>query len=186
MPYNKSVKFSASDMEAWEEFKKSCKKIPKINKKLVAAEDSKKNEVTVPKRKEKCIAMYDNLQGLKAISNKPLELGARDGIDAKLVRKMDLGKMPIDATIDLHGNSLDQAFAKFNAFIESCYYKGCRTLLVITGKGSRSSDKSATINNELPKWINNSYIREKVLRFSYSHPIKGGKGAYLVLLKRKK
>ncbi len=43
-----------------------------------------------------------------------------------------------EATIDLHGFSLDQANSKVEKFINDCFYKKVQKLNIITGKGLRS------------------------------------------------
>ena len=47
-------------------------------------------------------------------------------------------KIKGEATIDLHGFSLDQANSKVEKFITECFEKKVLTLNIITGKGLRS------------------------------------------------
>ena len=47
-------------------------------------------------------------------------------------------KIKNEATIDLHGFSLDQANSKVERFINSCYEKKIEKIKIITGKGLRS------------------------------------------------
>ena len=66
----------------------------------------------------------------------PLSADGFAGVDKRTVERMRRGKLPIDARLDLHGSYQDAAQADLNAFISSCAATGCRTVLVITGKGS--------------------------------------------------
>ena len=47
-------------------------------------------------------------------------------------------KFPTEATIDLHGFSLDQANSSVEKFINDCFEKKVSKLKIITGKGLRS------------------------------------------------
>ncbi len=47
-------------------------------------------------------------------------------------------KFPTEATIDLHGFSLDQANSRVEKFINDCFEKKVSKLKIITGKGLRS------------------------------------------------
>ena len=47
-------------------------------------------------------------------------------------------RFPTEATIDLHGFSLDQANSRVEKFINDCFEKKVSKLKIITGKGLRS------------------------------------------------
>ena len=83
----------------------------------------------------------------------PLSADAFAGVDRRTVERMRRGKMPIDARLDLHGSYQDAAQAELNAFISSCANTGCRTVLVITGKGS-VGEGGGVLRRRLPDWLN--------------------------------
>jgi Zn-dependent M16 (insulinase) family peptidase/DNA-nicking Smr family endonuclease len=58
--------------------------------------------------------------------------------DRRTLRQVAGGKVPIDATLDLHGLHQNTAHARLRAFLMSCQAKGQRMVLVITGKGGSS------------------------------------------------
>jgi DNA-nicking Smr family endonuclease len=98
---------------------------------------------------------------------------------------MRRGKLPIDARLDLHGRYQDAAQAELNAFISSCAATGCRTVLVITGKGS-VREGGGILRRRLPDWLNQSACRPHVLAFATARPEHGGSGAFYVLLRRRR
>ena len=97
--------------------------------------------------------------------------------------------------LDLHGFSLDDANQKVRGFVIESFNQGCRKVLIITGKGSRSkvsenpyiSEKFGVLKYSVPEFIKNdeslSKIITKVLEANNKH---GGDGAISVFLKNKK
>ena len=131
------------------------------------------------------IFMQDTTHGL---SKKFADLKVNDkcDIDAKTRKKMDRGEIEIDATLDLHNQTMEVAYLSLVQFINQSYKLSRRMLLVITGKGKRSGDSLTIIKNEFLVWINDPRLRNKIIRFSQAHRKHGGGGAYYILLKRHK
>ena len=78
----------------------------------------------------------------KKLSNKDLKdwkkfIEGNEAIEIKDNSKNNL-KIIREATIDLHGFSLDKANTKVEKFINDCFYKKVQKLNIITGKGLRS------------------------------------------------
>ena len=94
--------------------------------------------------------------------------------------------MHIDATLDLHGQSIQNAHASFLAFIESCYTGNKRNLLIITGKGKNSPGGVGAIKNEFKSWVKKDMIADKVINYTYAKNKDGGDGAFYVFLKKQK
>lgn len=115
----------------------------------------------------------------------PLSADAFAGVDRRTVERMRRGKLPIDARLDLHGSYQDAAQADLNAFIASCANTGCRTVLVITGKGS-VREGGGVLRRRLPDWLNQPACRPYVLAFATARPEHGGSGAFYVLLRRQR
>jgi len=113
----------------------------------------------------------------------PLSADGFAGVDRRTVERMRRGKLPIDARLDLHGSYQDAAQADLNAFIASCAATGCRTVLVITGKGS-VREGGGILRRRLPDWLNQPACRPHVLAFAAARPEHGGSGAFYVLLRR--
>ncbi|MBP5401695.1 MAG: Smr/MutS family protein [Treponema sp.] len=58
----------------------------------------------------------------------------------KLNSTSHIKNLPIDATIDLHGLTQDEAWNTLNVFVENCKRKGCKKILIIHGKGNHSQN----------------------------------------------
>jgi DNA-nicking Smr family endonuclease len=119
----------------------------------------------------------------RAAEPAPLSADGFAGVDRRTVERMRRGKLPIDARLDLHGSYQDAAQSDLNAFISSCAATGCRTVLVITGKGS-VREGGGVLRRRLPDWLNQPACRPHVLAFAAARPEHGGGGAFYVLLRR--
>ena len=115
-------------------------------------------------------------------SHMPLEKGALTGMNRAMAARLRQGKMPIDATLDLHGKTAAQAHMLLERFIPECYRTGKRCLLVITGKGKYKG----VIYESTPIWLNEVGLREYVIAATPAHPKDGGEGALYIVLKRQR
>ncbi len=86
----------------------------------------------------------------------------------------------IDATLDLHGLTQDEAHEKLLRFIAAARKSGKRRLLIITGKGKGILKKS------LPLWLDSPKLAGQIGSIASAGPEKGGEGALYVLLKKPK
>jgi DNA-nicking Smr family endonuclease len=109
--------------------------------------------------------------------------GVQSGVDKSTAKKLTGGKFNIDAKLDLHGKTQDEALLSLRYFIKNSFETSKRGVLVVTGKGSNND---GILKNQVPRWMNISGIREYIIMFSYAQPKHGGDGALYVLLKRRK
>ena len=112
-----------------------------------------------------------------------LRAGDTPGLDRRSAERMKKGEMVIDATLDLHGMTQDAAHGALSAFVGRAYESGRRCLLVITGKGKQGP---GILRAQVPRWLNQSPLRERILGFSQARPQHGGDGALYVLVKRRR
>ena len=122
--------------------------------------------------------MRENIQ-FPTSNPHPLALGAYAGIDRSTAEKFRKGKYPLDATLDLHGMSRQQAHMALSGFVQGHYAMGSRCLLVVTGKGS-------VLRELLPGWLDEPGLRAVVLALVVAARQHGGSGAYSILLRRKR
>ncbi len=111
----------------------------------------------------------------------PLHHGRSPGVDGRTAERLKRGELVIDGRIDLHGMTQDAAHGALQAVVLRAYDHGRRCLLVITGKGR---DGGGILRAQVPRWLNQAPLRERVLGFSYARPHHGGEGALYVLIKR--
>jgi DNA-nicking Smr family endonuclease len=86
----------------------------------------------------------------------------------------------VNATLDLHGFSKLDAYARLQHFITRHYALGHRHLLIITGKGTVGE---GVLRRAVPQWLNEPALRPMVAGMALAAPEKGGSGALHVLLK---
>jgi DNA-nicking Smr family endonuclease len=114
--------------------------------------------------------------------------GDTPGVDGRTAAKLKRGLMPIDGTLDLHGETRTRAQASLTRFIESRQAAGARCVLVITGKGLNQGGAGdwspGVLRQSVPEWLNAPPLADRVLGFSFAQPQHGGSGALYVLLKR--
>ncbi len=102
------------------------------------------------------------------------------GVQKAVLKKLRNGKLDIDDTLDLHGLTAAQASAQLTAFLQECREFGHRHVVIIHGKGFRSTDR-AVIKPLVNRWLRQA---GEVLAFSSAQPKDGGTGAVYVLLRK--
>lgn len=115
--------------------------------------------------------------------------GRVPGLDRRTALALKRGRREIDDTIDLHGMRQDEAHRALDGFLASAWRRNLRTVLVITGKGSRGDDgerEIGVLRRMLPHWLHEGANRERVLTFGAAHARHGGGGAFYVMLRRQR
>lgn len=113
-------------------------------------------------------------------SNDVLEF-KRPGIQNGVYRKFRLGQYDIEARLDLHKLSIDQARQEVFRFLRECTHYELRTVMILHGKGDRHPDKIATIKSHIAVWLPQI---EEVMAFHSAQRHHGGTGAVYVMLKK--
>jgi DNA-nicking Smr family endonuclease len=95
------------------------------------------------------------------------------------------GRVDIDARLDLHGMTQAEAHMRLVRFLRRAQSDGAKFVLVITGKGGRSSDPDrGVLRRQVPLWLHHPELRDAVLGFEEAHVAHGGEGALYVRLRR--
>ncbi|WP_072396016.1 Smr/MutS family protein [Hyphomicrobium sp. CS1GBMeth3] len=111
--------------------------------------------------------------------------------DRKAARKLRQGQIEIEARIDLHGMRQHEAHAALRRFLLSCFGRGLRWVLVITGKGGpRSRDEHdfgrserGVLRKNVPMWLAEPELRAIVVSFTTAAISHGGEGALYIQLR---
>ena len=123
-----------------------------------------------------------------------------DGLDGSTAEKLRRGRMAIEARLDLHGMTQDEAWRALESFLARAEASGRRSLLVITGTGLRSrlrewdddrpfrmdERRPGVLRDALPRWLAAPHNRPRILAWSPAQQKDGGVGAFYVLLRRKR
>lgn len=101
---------------------------------------------------------------------------ARPGVQHGVLKKMRLGKYAVDARLDLHKHTVEQARTAVYQFCKDCLQYDVRTALIVHGKG-----KQAIIKSSVNYWLKNL---PDVLAFHTAQKQHGGSGAVYVLFRK--
>jgi len=130
-------------------------------------------------------ALADRLKARREPST-PLESdGALPAIDRRTAERLRRGQIAIEATIDLHGLTQDEAFVAIATFLAESLQAGRRCVLVITGKGT-ARDGGGVLRSAVPRWLTEGTYREQLIGIAVAYPQHGGEGALYVLLRRQR
>ena len=106
-------------------------------------------------------------------------------------KKILKNQIKISKKLDLHGKSVEESKIEVFKFITKNFETQNRLLLIICGKGKRLGvthgwQGTGVLNKKIPDWLNSKALFNMVLWFDYAKPNQGGKGAYIVYLKKLK
>ena len=131
------------------------------------------------------VALADRLKARREPSV-PLESdSALPAIDRRTAERLRRGQIPIEATLDLHGFTQDEAFVAIQTFLAESVHAGRRCVLVITGKGT-ARDGGGVLRSAVPRWLTEGIYHEHLIGIAVAYPQHGGEGALYVLLRRQR
>jgi len=165
--------------DEWEDFKKTVRPLKE-----------RKRYIDIP-RKNKTTKSKDENPFREACEK--LEIKVSDdwgSLEKNTLKKILKGKIKVSRILDLHGNRLVEAKRLVFEFIDYNHKEQNRLLLIISGKGERLSVSDGwqgvgKIKKNLPDWLNSMALSDKILWFDHAPSNKGGKGAFLVYLRKK-
>ncbi len=111
----------------------------------------------------------------------PLAIGTGSDIDRASFERLKRGQMEIEARLDLHGKTQDEAHRALSSFIARAQSRGARLALVVTGKGREGK---GVLRESVPRWLNEPALRARILALANAQPRDGGSGALYVLLRK--
>lgn len=104
----------------------------------------------------------------------------RSGVAPLTMKRLRRGYWTIQAELDLHGMTSDQARACLIDFLDECKQLGLRCVRIIHGKGLSSRNHEPVLKQKTASWL---MQRDEILAFCQARPMDGGSGAVIVLLK---
>jgi DNA-nicking Smr family endonuclease len=114
--------------------------------------------------------------------------------DRRKVRQIASGRIEIDARLDLHGARQRDARSRLRGFLLDAQARGCRTVLVITGKGGDAAPdrlgalmgeaQRGVLRSNVPLWLAEPDLRAVVMGYTQASPRHGGAGALYVQLRK--
>jgi DNA-nicking Smr family endonuclease len=103
----------------------------------------------------------------------------RQHVGKRTMRKLQRGGYSVQAEIDLHGMTLEEAKPVLSDFINYSAQQGKYCVRVVHGKGLGSGDRGPVLKNAVNRWLQKW---DCVLAFVSTPQVHGGTGAVYVLL----
>lgn len=102
-------------------------------------------------------------------------------VSRKTMRRLARGGFSVQAEIDLHGLTADQAREALKEFIAECLRRNYGCVRIVHGKGKGSGPAGPVLKRRVDAWLRRW---EPVLAYVSARPVDGGSGAVYVLLRR--
>jgi len=109
--------------------------------------------------------------------------GRRMDLPPPIVRKLRHGEFGVDARLDLHGTSAEDAHNKLSDFLRDRRTRKDKMALVIHGRGEHSPAQIGVLRGEIAAWLSQGRASVHVAAFTTALPEDGGAGALYVLLR---
>ncbi len=104
----------------------------------------------------------------------------RPGLSRQTLRRLRRRHWGIQAYLDLHGFTRNEARSELVAFLDASGENNLRCVCIIHGKGLSSKNREPVLKTRIGNWL---IQRDEILAFCQARPEDGGSGALLVLLK---
>ncbi|MDO5538353.1 MAG: Smr/MutS family protein [Desulfovibrionaceae bacterium] len=108
------------------------------------------------------------------------------GLDLLTVGRLRQGGFSPEASVDLHGMNIQQAFETLRVFVKASYLRGMRCLIIVPGRGKNSPDGIGVLREKVRLWLTQDPFKRVVLAFCTARPHDGGPGSLYVLLRKYK
>lgn len=105
----------------------------------------------------------------------------RDGIQHGVFQKLRQGGYAIDAMLDLHGLTVEQARRELYQFIGDCVRHDVRSALITHGKGRGNKEGKPLLKSFVARWLP---LFPEVMAFHSAQKFHGGAGAVYVLMRK--
>lgn len=108
-------------------------------------------------------------------------------LDGGWDRRLGRGIVAPDSSIDLHGHTLDRAYARIDFGLESAIRRGDRVILLVTGKPRTDGERGGrgAIRAVVTDWLAASRHSGSIAAVRPAHPRHGGAGALYIILRRR-
>ncbi|MHA1517276.1 MAG: Smr/MutS family protein [Alphaproteobacteria bacterium] len=127
-----------------------------------------------------------------AVPPRPSHTPSKGVLDRHTARKLDKGRLAVEARLDLHGMRQRDAHAALRKFLKWAQSKDYRHVLVITGKGSSRAEPRSFYDDEargvlrqaVPHWLVQGDLAPLIVNVSEAPRRLGGEGALYVRLRK--
>jgi DNA-nicking Smr family endonuclease len=125
---------------------------------------------------------------------KPAPVARDEALDRQTARRLERGRLPVEARLDLHGMRQRDAHAALRRFLKGAQAEGYRHVLVITGKGAEpdaqrsfyEAEERGVLRQAVPHWLSQPDLAHVVISYSEAPRRLGGEGALYVRVRAAK
>jgi DNA-nicking Smr family endonuclease len=110
--------------------------------------------------------------------------GVAPGVDRRLTHRLHRGDFSVQAHLDLHGYTVEEAKGLVERFLTEAYTRGRRCVRLVHGRGHNSRDNRPVLKEQVQLWLSHGRLSRLVLAFATAPAVDGGAGAVYVLLRR--
>lgn len=110
--------------------------------------------------------------------------GVAPGVDRRLAQRLHQGEFAIQAHLDLHGYTVDEAWPTVDRFLTNAYTNGQRCVRLVHGRGRNSINNQPVLKEQVRLWLSHGRLSRLVLAFATAPLTDGGAGAVYALLRR--
>ena len=110
--------------------------------------------------------------------------GTGYNVPPSIAKRLHRGDFSIQAHVDLHGLSADEAQEIFEEFLDWAVTTGRRGVLIVHGRGL-SSPSEPILKNKVREWLTRGPWRKWVVAYCSARKCDGGAGATYVLLRQR-
>lgn len=164
-------KKTVGDFSLWEQFRHSIKPLSPKHKEALPSPQEKH----APKRLQNRPKIEKTLEISLSISP------SSETFDFSIQKLLRIRKVCIEARLDLHGYTRQEAAVVLQRFINTAQDRGYEWILVITGKGDRQNPQ--TLRKLVPYWLNQM---PQIVGYGSAKHRDGGEGAYYVKIRKKR
>ena len=103
--------------------------------------------------------------------------------DQLLLKKLQEGAFAVQAELDLHGFSRQEARLELEGFIADCRRQNRTCVRIVHGKGNNSKDGVPVLKGLLQRWLSQRRLSQQLVAYVSARPVDGGAGAIYLLLR---
>jgi len=180
-----SDKLNADDMpDDAALFRDAVGDVKPVNNDRRAPDPPKKKPIARSAQRDDRAVMEELLEDFS--DNELLETGehlawSAPGLQKSILRKLKSGKFAIQAELDLHGHTRQEAKQELQRFIHACRERDYRCMRIIHGRGRKTADREPVLKRALDGWLRQP---RQILAYCSARDNDGGTGAIYVLLRK--
>jgi len=140
-----------------------------------------------PQVTEKPVRMPSGTPAPRVRTTQALKKGMGSTLDGGWDRRLRSGDVDPDATLDLHGMSLDRAWTAIDRTLDRAIIQGARVVLLITGHQRRGDPpvERGKIRAAVHDWLDASRHASSIAAVRGAHRRHGGGGSLYIILRRR-